>query len=294
MIVKEILNIFHKELDTLYGKDEVDSFFNLLLEFYLDLNRIDLVLNPNLAITKTEEQPLFEALSRLKLEEPIQYILGETEFYGLKFKVNKHTLIPRPETEELVNWILEQVTSNNNQLSILDIGTGSGCIAISLAKNLPNAKVYAMDISKEALKIAKENAEINGVEVEFIHQDILGVNQNEIDSISQKFDIIVSNPPYVRHLEKNEMKKNVLDYEPHLALFVQDNEPLLFYKAIAQFAVKNLKPNGQLFFEINQYLGKEMIELLQELDFKEIKLKQDLFGNDRMIKAVYNKQYNND
>src|SRR5690606_7815853 len=196
MIVKEILNIFHKELDTLYGKDEVDSFFNLLLEFYLDLNRIDLVLNPNLAITKTEEQPLFEALSRLKLEEPIQYILGETEFYGLKFKVNKHTLIPRPETEELVNWILEQVTSNNNQLSILDIGTGSGCIAISLAKNLPNAKVYAMDISKEALKIAKENAEINGVEVEFIHQDILGVNQNEIDSISQNFDIIVSNPPY--------------------------------------------------------------------------------------------------
>lgn len=290
MIVKEILNIFHKELDTLYGKDEVDSFFNLLLEFYLDLNRIDLVLNPNLTITKTEEQPLFEALSRLKLEEPIQYILGETEFYGLKFKVNKHTLIPRPETEELENWVLEQVTSNNNQLSILDIGTGSGCIAISLAKNLPNAKVYAMDISKEALKIAKENAEINGVEVEFIHQDILGVNQNEIDSISQKFDIIMSNPPYVRHLEKNEMKKNVLDYEPHLALFVQDKDPLLFYKAIAQFAVKNLKPNGQLFFEINQYLGKEMIELLQELDFKEIKLKQDLFGNDRMIKAVYNKQ----
>jgi len=288
MIVKEILNIFHKELDTLYGKDEVDSFFNLLLEFYLDLNRIDLVLNPNLAITKTEEQPLFEALSRLKLEEPIQYILGETEFYGLKFKVNKHTLIPRPETEELVNWILEQVTSNNNQLSILDIGTGSGCIAISLAKNLPNAKVYAMDISKEALKIAKENAEINGVEVEFIHQDILGVNQNEIDSISQNFDIIVSNPPYVRHLEKNEMKKNVLDYEPHLALFVQDNGPLLFYKAIAQFAVKNLKPNGQLFFEINQYLGRETMQLLQELDFKEIKLKQDLFGNDRMIKAVYN------
>lgn len=291
MIVKEIQNIFHKELDTLYGKDEVDSFFNLLLEFYLDLNRIDLVLNPNLTITKTEEQPLFEALSRLKLEEPIQYILGETEFYGLKFKVSKHTLIPRPETEELVNWILEQVTSNNNQLSILDIGTGSGCIAISLAKNLPNAKVYAMDISKEALKIAKENAEINGVEVEFIHQDILSstVVKDVTSSAVEKrvvFDIIVSNPPYVRDLEKNEMKKNVLDHEPHLALFVQDKDPLLFYKAIAQFAVENLKPNGQLFFEINQYLGKEMVQLLENYGFKNTELRKDLFGNHRMIKAI--------
>ena len=286
MILKEIQHIFHQELDAIYGKDEVDNFFDMLLNAYFGLGRIDLILNTNLTITKTEEQPLFEALSRLKQEEPIQYIIGDTEFYGLKLKVNQHTLIPRPETEELVDWILKEIKNQESQISILDIGTGSGCIAIALAKNLPNAKVFAMDISDEALKITKENALLNKVDIEFIHQDILSLNHAEFDSVFQKFDIIVSNPPYVRILEKAEIKNNVLNYEPHLALFVEDNEPFLFYKAIAQFAVENLTTKGQLFFEINQYLGKEMVQLLESYGFKNIELRQDLFGNDRMTKAI--------
>ncbi|MCB0428379.1 MAG: peptide chain release factor N(5)-glutamine methyltransferase, partial [Mangrovimonas sp.] len=262
----------HKELDAIFGEDEVASFFDILLEQYLGIRRIDLILNPNLTITKSEEQPLFEALSRLKLEEPIQYIIGETEFYGLKLKVNKHTLIPRPETEELVDFIIKSVASSvslqsqprsNKPLKILDIGTGSGCIAIALAKNIPGAKVYAMEVSENALKLARENAKSNGVEVTFIHQDILTASHAELFPASQKFGLIVSNPPYVRHLEKVEIKNNVLNYEPHLALFVEDNDPLVFYRAIAQFAVENLTENGQLFFEINQYLGEEMIRLLE-------------------------------
>ena len=295
MILKEIQHIFHKELDAIFGEDEVASFFDILLEQYLGIRRIDLILNPNLTITKSEEQPLFEALSRLKMEEPIQYIIGETEFYGLKLKVNENTLIPRPETEELVDFIIKSVASSislqaqprsNNPLTVLDIGTGSGCIAIALAKNIPDAKVYAMEVSENALKLARENAESNGVEVTFIHQDILTARHAELFLASQKFGLIVSNPPYVRHLEKVEIKNNVLNYEPHLALFVEDNTPLVFYRAIAQFAVENLTENGQLFFEINQYLGEEMIRLLEGFGFQEIELRKDLFGNDRMLKAM--------
>lgn len=286
MILKEIQHIFHKELDAIFGADEVDSFFDILLEHYLDLRRLDLILNPNLTITKAEEQPLFEALSQLKLEAPIQYIIGETEFYGLKLKINEHTLIPRPETEALVDWIVKEPRSKNQELRILDIGTGSGCIAIALAKNLPNAKVYALDVSEEALKMARENAKTNQVEVEFIHRDILATDLVQLGSASQKFDVIVSNPPYVRNLEKAEMKGNVLNYEPHTALFVEDKDPLVFYRAISQFAVENLTENGQLFFEINQYLGKEMIQLLETFDFQEIELRKDLFGKDRMLKGI--------
>lgn len=286
MILKEIQHIFHKELDPIFGKDEVDSFFDMLLKAYLGFSRIDLVLNPNLAITKTEEQPLFEALSRLKLEEPIQYIIGNTEFYGLKVKVNTHTLIPRPETEELVDWILRDIGNQESEVNILDIGTGSGCIAVALAKNLPNAKVYAIDVSEEALSVAKENAKLNDVKIEFIHQDILSLDNADQVLSSRKFDIIVSNPPYVRVQEKSEIKNNVLNYEPHLALFVENNDPFLFYKVIAQFAVENLKPKGQLFFEINQYLGKEMVQLLKYYKFKNIELKKDLFDNNRMIKST--------
>ena len=283
MILKEINTIFHNELDAMYGVNEVDSFFNILIDFYLKLNRITLVLQPNYAITKEEEQPLFEALSRLKLNEPIQYIIGETEFFRLPLKVNKHTLIPRPETEELVQFIIDTVTSSEVEkpIKILDIGTGSGCIAISLAKHLPNARVSAFDISKEAINVAKENAELNKVEVDFFEVDIL--NQDRWDN---KFDIIVSNPPYVRQLEKSEMKANVLNHEPELALFVEDDNPLVFYKAITKFAMQHLEKDGQLYFEINQYLGNDMIQLMEEHSFSNIKLNKDLLGNDRMIKGI--------
>ena len=286
MVLKEILNVFHKELDTIYGNNEVDSFFNILIDYYLNLKRITLVMQPEYTISKEEEQPLFEALSRLKLEEPIQYILGETEFFGLVFKVNQNTLIPRPETEELVQWIIEDYKDNLEQIKILDIGTGTGCIPISLAKNLPKAKVKALDISTKALKVAKQNAELNAVEVDFIEQNILDTYHTELDSASQKFDVIVSNPPYVRELEKAEMKGNVLKHEPELALFVDNTNPLIFYKAITEFATHSLKAGGTLYFEINQYLGAEMIQLLEDFNFKDIELKKDMFGNNRMIKGV--------
>jgi release factor glutamine methyltransferase len=198
----------------------------------------------------------------------------------LDFEVNENVLIPRPETEELVDWILSnnRIIETSNPLKILDIGTGSGCIAISLAKNLPNAQVYAIDVSEQALATAEKNAKRNNVNVIFIQKDILAT-----EDLGQQFDIIVSNPPYVRNLEKEEIKKNVLNNEPHLALFVQDNDALIFYTKIANLAQKNLSDNGQLYFEINQYLGKEMIALLQNLNFKNIELRKDIYGNDRMI-----------
>ncbi len=288
MILKKIQNRFHKELDAIYGANEVDSFFYLFTGHYLDLNRLSIALNPKHEIEKSKEHLFFDALNRLKREEPIQYIIGETEFFGLPFKVNEHTLIPRPETEELVQFILDQQLPTKNQhLNILDIGTGSGCIAISLAAQLPKAKVYALDVSGEALEIAKQNAELNNVELNFIETDILRSSHAKNDAEST-FDIVVSNPPYVRYSEKIEMKNNVLKHEPDLALFVNDDNPLKFYQAITEFAVNNLAKKGMLFFEINQYLGNEMIQLLTKYNLKSIELKKDMFGNDRMIKGIKN------
>lgn len=293
MKLKDIQNKFHDVLDAIYGKEEVNSFFFMLVDFYYKISRLQLAMEPDLKIEKPDA--ILNALEALKREQPIQYILGETEFYGLPFKVNEHVLIPRPETEELVEWVISEFKnkiqichterSRSAAFRILDIGTGSGCIAIALAKNLPNAKVYALDVSKEALKIAKQNAELNHVEIEFIEADILTCRDTELVSASHKFDIIVSNPPYIRTEEKLQMKNNVLNNEPHLALFVNDENPLLFYEAISSFATHKLNPNGMLFFEINEYLGNDMIRLLNRNEFKNIELKQDMFKKDRMIKA---------
>ena len=285
MVLKEIKNIYHKELDGLYAKEEVDSFFYLLIEHYLNLQRFVLALQPNLTLTKEEEQPLFEALSELKLQRPVQYIIGSTSFMDLDFEVNENVLIPRPETEDLIRWIVDEVKTSGpdkkSGLRILDIGTGSGCIAISLAKLLPDAKVFALDVSEKALETAKRNAERNAVKVEFILADILN-----FDGFASNFDVIVSNPPYVRELEKKEMHKNVLEHEPDLALFVSDENPLVFYKAITQLAKQNLSEEGMLFFEINQYLAKETEALLHQHNFIEIEVRKDIFGNDRMTKGI--------
>ncbi|MGB1307645.1 MAG: peptide chain release factor N(5)-glutamine methyltransferase [Oceanihabitans sp.] len=288
MKLKELQNIFHKELDSIYVKEEVDSFFFLLTEKFYQFSRLQLALDPDFTITKAEQDPIFNALHKLKQQEPIQYILKETEFYGLPFKVNKHTLIPRPETEELVELVLNcnSQRSEASPLYILDIGTGSGCIAISLAKNLPKATVYAVDVSAEAIAIAKKNAALNNVEVTFFKIDILNKSSWDLEFKNLKFNKIISNPPYVRNLEKQEMKANVLDFEPHLALFVENNNPLQFYRAITEFATENLLPNGELYFEINEYLGKEMKALLKENKFEEITLHQDIFGKDRMLKGA--------
>ena len=286
MKLKDIQNKFHQELDALYANEEVDSFFYMLIESFYNVTRLKLAMDSEYSIDS--EDKILDALKLLKSQKPIQYILGETEFYGLPFKVNEHTLIPRPETEELVEWILKH-QSIEDKINILDIGTGSGCIAISLAKHLPQAKVYALDISKEALKIAKQNADLNEVVVTFLEADILKPKVNwNLEFKSLEFDIIVSNPPYIREQEKELMKPNVLENEPHLALFVNDENPLIFYQTITQFAIKNLRKNGMLLFEINEYLGNDMIQLLNQNNFKNIELKQDIFKKDRMIKGVKN------
>lgn len=309
MTIKKLKVYFQNQLENLYDKEEIDSFFFIVTEHFYNKKRIDVTLNPDFLISN--EKDWENIISDLQNEKPIQYILGDAWFYGLPFKVNENTLIPRPETEELVEWILESTKSKvqsqkskNESLShraesrcnthhptpifqLLDIGTGTGCIPISIKKNLTEAEVFAIDISEKALETASQNADINNVEINFIQADILQIEnlQSTIYNLQSKFDVIVSNPPYVRNLEKVEIKKNVLDYEPHLALFVDDNDPLIFYRKIAELALKSLKPNGQLFFEINQYLGKETVEILHKLGFQNIELRKDLKGNDRMIKC---------
>ena len=295
MTIQELKHLFFNRLEQLYPKEEIQSFFNLLIFYKLKLTRADIALNLNEIIQQTDLDFFLNALTDLQREKPIQYIIGETEFYGLPFKVDKNVLIPRPETEELIEWILNELGVKNSTPNILDIGTGSGCIAISLAKNIPNATVFALDISKKALQLAQQNATLNNVNIHFIKDDILNSNvtSSAIESyeneglLSLKFDIIVSNPPYVQKLEKKEIQNNVLENEPHLALFVDDNNPLVFYDKIADFAIERLTKNGQLFLEINQYLGKETVDLLKQKGFTNIELKKDIFGNDRMIKASF-------
>ena len=284
MKIKEYRIQFIQELSPFYDIGEVESFFYLILEAQRQLKRIDLALNPDLTFSVEEIQIWNLILEQLQQEVPIQYLLGKTNFYGLNFEVNSAVLIPRPETEELVEWIIEsqKPKAKSQKLKILDIGTGSGCIAIALAKNIPNTEVFAIDVSAQALVTAQKNANSNEVNITFLEKNIL-----KTEDLEQQFDIIVSNPPYVRELEKKEIKKNVLDNEPHLALFVEDNDALLFYRKIAELAQKNLRNDGKLFFEINQYLGKEMVDLLEKMNFINIELRKDIYGNDRMIKAEY-------
>ena len=292
MLLKQYKTHFFDLLKNIQDEQEIESFFFILTEYLHNLKRIDVALNPDFEISDAAIEKWNAILAQLQQEKPIQYITREAWFYGLRFEVNENTLIPRPETEELVEWIIESQKSKvkSQKFEILDIGTGTGCIPISLKANLPHVNVSAIDVSEKALEVARRNAVSNKVEINFIQTNIL-----EVEDLSQlqtpnfqlptSFDIIVSNPPYVRNLEKEEIKKNVLDYEPHLALFVEDTDALLFYRKIAQLALKNLAPNGLLFFEINQYLGKETVELLENLGFKNIELKKDIYGNDRMVKS---------
>jgi len=278
--IKDLRTGFVNSLSDLYDREEVLSFFYLLSEKILELRRVDIALKLNDSLSVESVEQFRNAQNRLQSQEPIQYILGDTEFYGGVFTVNKHVLIPRPETEELVDWILHDQKNKNTSLKILDIGTGSGCIAISLAKNLKKAEVYAIDVSEEALKVAKANAEKNQVTVKFIKLDVLAASD-----LFQSFDIIVSNPPYVRELEKEEMKPNVLDNEPNLALFVSNGKPLVFYEKITKLAKKRLDRGGALYFEINQYLGNETKLMIENLGFKTVELRKDLYNSDRMICA---------
>ncbi len=282
MQLKTYKTYFINELHSLYPKEEITSFFAILCAHYLKMNRMEMALEPQKELHTEEEQQLQNALEKLKQQIPIQYITGVTEFYGLPFQVNPSVLIPRPETEELVDWILNSFKMKKGEISLLDIGTGSGCIAISLAKNLPNVTVSALDISKEALATAKENAQLNKVEISFLEEDIL-----ICQDLKGKWDVIVSNPPYIKEEEKKLMSNNVLEYEPHLALFVPDVNPLLFYKKIAQLAKTHLKDSGVLYFEINEALGAEVVSLLEEEGFTYMELRKDIYGKDRMVSAKF-------
>jgi len=272
--VSNILSYFREELSAVADEREITSWYYIYMQYLLVYNRSDCIINSNQVLNKSQLSKIKQIVAELKINKPIQYILGITGFYGLKIKVNEHTLIPRPETEQLVDWILKE-----NFVAALDIGTGSGCIPIALAKH-KDAKVLAIDVSEDALLIAEENAKNNEVEIDFIHQDILQTNY------LQKVDLIVSNPPYVLESEKEKMQENVLDYEPELALFVEDKNPLIFYKKIASLAFNFLNENGKLFFEINAKFGKETIEMLADIGFVNIELKKDMNDKDRMIKAI--------
>lgn len=280
MVVKKYKELFQNELISFFDAMEIDQFFYLTLEKMHQLKRVDLAMNPHFEITAAEAKQWNAVLTQLKTQKPIQYILGETSFYGLTFQVNEHTLIPRPETEELVQWILE-TTISGLPITILDIGTGTGCIPITLKKNLPKSTIFGLDVSDKALEVATINALNNETEVAFFQKDILATTL-----LDRSFDVIVSNPPYVRELEKMEINPNVLQFEPHLALFVSDNDPLLFYRKITQLAQDYLQPGGQLFFEINQYLGPAMIALVKSYGFTQIELRKDIYSNDRMLRAI--------
>jgi release factor glutamine methyltransferase len=288
--LKELKTSFINSIAHLYASEEVLSFFYLLAEKQLGLSRIAIALQPEKEISEVEKLEFDKAISRLGNFEPIQYILGDTEFFGLPFRVDNNVLIPRPETEELVDWIADK--NQNKEATILDIGTGSGCIAISLAKYLPKAKVYGLDISAEALLVAKQNAALNKVDVTFVNADVLNENAWELTFEDMKFDTIVSNPPYVRIVEKKLMKPNVIIHEPDIALFVEDEDPLLFYRKIAQLSKLYLKPEGVLYFEINEYLSKEMKEMLIFEGFKDVEIRKDIFKKDRMIKCMNNEKTN--
>ncbi|MGZ4047999.1 MAG: peptide chain release factor N(5)-glutamine methyltransferase [Bacteroidia bacterium] len=306
--INDVVRFFRQELSSLYEKEELESIMVYCFEAYLNIGRSGIGIKGNETMSESELLKFNFAIKDLKKHKPIQYILGQADFYKLKFKVNEHVLIPRPETEELVDLIIKDYQSsgrNNNDLSILDIGTGSGCIPIALKKNIPEAKISALDISEEALALAKENAEINGTEINFLKFDILSTLNlpagqsglelltsnsehpiSDIQSPTPVFDIIVSNPPYIRISEKENMSQNVLNYEPHLALFVNDPNPLLFYKTIAGFALKYLKPNGKIYFEINQALGLESKYMLENKGFKNVELIKDLSNNYRILRST--------
>ena len=279
MTIKTYRELFKAQLSSLYPQEEISSFEQLAFAKYTTYTPAMLVMHANQELAKEESVALNTVLERLQYQEPIQYILGDTEFYGLPFQVNPATLIPRPETEELVDWILTDL-DEKQAYTILDIGTGSGCIGISLKKNRPAANVVAYDISLDALDTAQANAQLNKAQVQFEQIDIL-----KTTTLSSTFDCIVSNPPYVRQQEQEHMKPNVLDYEPHQALFVPDDDALVFYKHIGKIAKQSLTPNGVLFFEINQYLGTTTVNLLKDIGFTTVELRKDLSGNDRMIKA---------
>ena len=282
MTFSDLEKQFSAELSDIYAKEEAAMLCFLSVQHRFNWTKASYLLNKQEVISDTDTTNFLDILSQLKTSKPIQYILGETDFYGRTFRVNPAVLIPRPETEELVKWVVETVSTKTP--SLLDIGTGSGCIAISLKIEIPDAEVVAIDISADALALAQENASLHKAVVTFIEKDVL--QMHPID-LTTTFDVVVSNPPYIALAEKELMKANVLANEPHVALFVPNTNPLIFYERIAALAQAKLNLGGFLFFEINELFGKEVLALLVKKGFKHVELRQDLSGKDRMVKAQW-------
>jgi release factor glutamine methyltransferase len=279
MSLNDIKLALKKQLADQYESIELNPILSILTEHVTGWDQLQQALNKETELNESQILAFEQAAAELKAGKPIQYVIGKAWFMGEAYSVNEHVLIPRPETEELVDWILEYAEIKGTDLRILDIGTGSGCIAIALKKALPNSKVTAIDISTNALKVAAENASLLNVEIDFVPLDILNTA-----FLPDQYDVIVSNPPYIPMHEMENMEKQVAAQEPNIALFVPDEDPLVFYKAIARLAKLHLKPNGQLFFEIHFDQGEAMIKLLDEMHFH-AELREDLFGKDRMIRA---------
>ena len=280
MELKAFKNEFVTSLSLIYDEAEAEQLFYIALEEVLGWKRVDFIMKTPFELEQKKASEFEMVLKELQSEKPIQYIFNKAYFYGLDFYVNENTLIPRQETEELVEWILNTIAENPTKTwRILDIGTGSGCIPITIAKMAKNVEVTTLDVSEKAIEVAKKNAKDLEVDITFINQSIL-----ETEDL-KSYDIIVSNPPYIRNLEKVEIKNNVLVHEPHLALFVEDNDPLIFYRKIVSLAENSLTTNGYLFFEINQYLGTETLDLFNN-HFTNVELRKDFVGNDRMIRGT--------
>lgn len=279
--INSAANYFRDELLNLYDTSELNLMLFIAFNHYFGIERVDLILNNTRLLSESDLLKIIYCVKGLKKNKPLAQILGEWEFYGMNLKVNEHTLIPRPETEELVQLIINE-NKEIKRFSILDIGTGSGCIALAIKQNLPHANIFAYDVSEEALEVASTNAKRNKLAITFNKVDILDW---ETQYSNDKFDIIVSNPPYITLKEKNLMAINVLNYEPHLALFVPNEDPLLFYRTIADFAIARLNKNGKLYFEINENYGNEVEQLLADKKFTNIEVIKDINGKDRMVKA---------
>lgn len=278
----EVMHFFKSALKEYYTENELDSITSAVFMHVLKLNRIDLHVRTEQLIKATEFTLIKKFVADLQLYKPLQYLIGEVEFYNFHLEVNEHVLIPRPETEELVQWVIENETISQSELNILDIGTGSGCIAIALAKNIQKSSVYAIDISDKALALAKKNAEKNKVNIQFDKIDLLQMKHSKLPYL---LDVIVSNPPYVTESEKALILPNVIEHEPHEALFVPDDDALIYYKAIRDFALINLKPQGKIYLEINEKYGKQCAELYEGKGFDMIELKKDINGKHRMLKV---------
>jgi len=277
--MKATIQKIKNELKNLYPEEEVRGFIRIIFSHFLNISLKQIILMPDYPIDAPLKRMIDEVVARLQKYEPIQYILEETEFYNLKLKVSPWVLIPRPETEELVEWILHSPLPDSP--SVIDIGTGSGCIALALKKNLPGAVVFALDVSEKAVETAAHNANTLGLDISFMIQDIF-----RFPDFSHHFDLIVSNPPYIRNSEKIVMHRNVTDYEPHEALFVPDHDPLMFYKAIMAFSFRFLKKGGAIYLEINEAMGNDMSTLFSENRFSSLEIKKDLNGRDRMFRCI--------